>query len=74
MLARLFRYGRLAYRDGFVHLRRGRPTALPVDPVVWERMVGGGLSRARSKASPRLASPLLSQACGSRHLGRILRV
>jgi PRTRC genetic system ThiF family protein len=60
MLARLLRYGRLSYHGGFVNLRTGRTTALPVDPVVWERMVGGGLSHARSKASLRLASPLLS--------------
>jgi PRTRC genetic system ThiF family protein len=38
MLARLFRYGRLSYHGGFVNLRTGRATALPVDPVLWQRM------------------------------------
>ena len=38
MLARLFRYGRLSYHGGFVNLRTGRTTSLPVDPVVWQRM------------------------------------
>ena len=35
MLAQLFRYGRLSYHGGFVNLRAGRATALPVDPVIW---------------------------------------
>jgi len=38
MLARLFRYGRLSYHGGFVNLRTGRTTSLPVDPVLWHRM------------------------------------
>ena len=38
MLARLFRYGRLSYHGGFVNLRTGRTTSLPVDPVLWKRM------------------------------------
>jgi PRTRC genetic system ThiF family protein len=38
MLARLFRYGRLSYHGGFVNLRTGRTTSLPVDPVLWQRM------------------------------------
>jgi len=38
MLARLFRYGRLLYHGGFVNLRTGRTTSLPVDPVAWKRM------------------------------------
>jgi PRTRC genetic system ThiF family protein len=41
MLARLFRYGRLSYHGGFVNLRTGRTTPLPVDPVVWGRLCGG---------------------------------
>ncbi len=51
MLARLFRYGWLSYHGGFVNLRTGRTTALPVDPVGWRRICGGGLS-GRSKVSP----------------------
>ena len=38
MLARFFRYGRLSYHGGFVNLRTGRTTSLPVDPVLWQRM------------------------------------
>jgi len=38
MLARLFRYGRLSYHGGFVNLRTGRTTSLPVDPAQWQRM------------------------------------
>jgi hypothetical protein len=38
MLARLFCYGRLSYHGGFVNLRTGRTTSLPVDPVLWQRM------------------------------------
>ena len=38
MLARLFRYGRLSYHGGFVNLRNGRTTPLPVDPRIWARM------------------------------------
>ena len=38
MLARLFRYGQLSYHGGFVNLRTGRTTSLPVDPILWWRM------------------------------------
>lgn len=38
MLARLFRYGRLTYHGGFVNLRNGRTTPLPVDPRMWARL------------------------------------
>jgi PRTRC genetic system ThiF family protein len=38
MLARLFRYGSLSYHGGFVNLRTGRTTSLPVEPVLWQRM------------------------------------
>jgi len=60
MLARLFRYGRLSHHGGFVNLRTGRTTALPVDPVIWERVGGSGLNRTRSKVSPKQASHPLS--------------
>ena len=57
MLARLFRYGRLSYHGGFVNLRTGRTTSLPVDPVVWERMkLACGPSRTRNHARPRRMS------------------
>lgn len=39
MLARLFRYGRLSHHGAFLNLRNGRMSALPVDPVVWQRMI-----------------------------------
>ena len=42
MLARLFRYGRLNCRGGFVNLRNGRTTPIPIDPRVWARMQGSG--------------------------------
>jgi len=38
MLARLFRHGRLSYHGGFMNLRTGRTTSLPVDPALWQRM------------------------------------
>jgi len=60
MLARLFRYGRLSYHGGFVNLRTGRTTSLPVDPVVWERMKGTRLDCPGAKSRRRNASPLLS--------------
>jgi hypothetical protein len=46
MLARLFRYGRLSYHGGFVNLRTGRTTPLPVSPEVWKRMKRGAASSA----------------------------
>ncbi len=39
MLARLFRYGRLSYHGGFINIATGRTSSLPVDPVVWQRIV-----------------------------------
>jgi PRTRC genetic system ThiF family protein len=39
MLARLFRYGRLAYHGGFLNLVTGRMSSLPVDPSVWQRIM-----------------------------------
>jgi PRTRC genetic system ThiF family protein len=41
MLARLFRYGRLSYHGGFINLRNGRTTPIPIDPQVWVRMQAG---------------------------------
>jgi len=38
LLARLFRYGRIAYHGGFVNLATGRVTPLPVDPATWLRL------------------------------------
>jgi len=60
MIARLFRYGRLSYHGGFMNLRTGRTTALPVDPVVWKRMTVALLNRPGSKATRKNASHLLS--------------
>lgn len=50
MLARLFRYGWLSYHGGFVNLRAGRTTSLPVSPVVWRRMIAAQVHRPSSKA------------------------
>jgi len=38
LLARLFRYGRIAYHGGFVNLATGRVTPLPVDLATWLRL------------------------------------
>jgi PRTRC genetic system ThiF family protein len=37
MLARLFRYGKLAHHGGFFNAETGRMTALPVDPDLWRK-------------------------------------
>ena len=37
MLARLFRYGKLAHHGGFFNAVTGRMTALPVDPDLWRK-------------------------------------
>ena len=60
MLARLFRYGLLSYHGGFVNLRTGRTTSLPVDPAVWERMRGAQRDCPGAKARRRNVSRLLS--------------
>ncbi len=39
MLARLFRYGTIPYHGGFANFATGRTSSLPVDPVVWKRIV-----------------------------------
>jgi PRTRC genetic system ThiF family protein len=39
MLARLLRYGRLSYHGGFLNLVTGRMSSLPVDPIVWRRLM-----------------------------------
>jgi PRTRC genetic system ThiF family protein len=39
MLARLFRYGRLSHHGGFLNLVTGRMSSLPVDPIVWQRLM-----------------------------------
>jgi len=53
MLARLFRYGRLSYHGGFMNLRTGRTTALPVDPAVWGRMTAPRLDCPDAKSRRR---------------------
>jgi PRTRC genetic system ThiF family protein len=37
MLARLFRYGKLADHGAFFNAQTGRMTALPVDPCLWRK-------------------------------------
>ena len=37
MLARLFRYGKLAYHGGFFNAERGAISALPIDPQLWSK-------------------------------------
>jgi PRTRC genetic system ThiF family protein len=51
MLARLFRYARLAYHGGFVNLRTGRTAALPVDPATWARMRQQAIRRTKTERS-----------------------
>lgn len=38
LLARLLRYGSIGYHGGFVNLRTGQVSPLPVNPAVWSRM------------------------------------
>jgi PRTRC genetic system ThiF family protein len=38
MLARLFRYGKLCYRGGFLNAASGHLTGLAVDPQLWRRI------------------------------------
>lgn len=38
LLARLFRYSRVAYHGGFINLATGQVSPLPVNPAVWNRM------------------------------------
>jgi hypothetical protein len=37
MLARLLRYGKIAYHGGFYNAATGKLTALPVDPALWRK-------------------------------------
>jgi hypothetical protein len=60
MLARLFRYGRLTYHGGFVNLRTGCTTSLPIDPAVWERIKGAQRDSPGAKTRRRNVSRLLS--------------
>jgi PRTRC genetic system ThiF family protein len=60
MLARLFRYGRLSYHGGFVNLRTGRTTPLPVDPDVWERITEARRDCPSARVRSRNISRLLS--------------
>lgn len=46
MLARLFRYGELAYHGGFVNLQTGRLVPIPVSPEYWARTMGAGRKSA----------------------------
>jgi PRTRC genetic system ThiF family protein len=48
MLARFFRYGKLTYHGAFSNLATGRVSSLPVDPSVWQRIVGSNASSPRS--------------------------
>jgi PRTRC genetic system ThiF family protein len=47
MLARLFRYGKLAHHGGFFNAQTGQMVALPIDPQMWTR-----LRRRQSLGSP----------------------
>ncbi len=53
LLARLFRYGSIAYHGGFLNLRDGSSSRLPVDPDVWRRI-------SKRSATARLPSSRLS--------------
>src|SRR6266536_868596 len=57
MLARFFRYGRLAYHGGFVNLRTGRTTSLRVDPAIWQRMMMPPFDQRRSKTGKKVGTP-----------------
>lgn len=47
LIARLFRYGRIAYHGGFIDVAGVRSVPLPVEPKVWRRIRGRTHLRAR---------------------------
>jgi PRTRC genetic system ThiF family protein len=51
MLARLFRYGQLSYHGAFVNLRNGRTASLPVNPILWRRMMRSSSSSAHRRVN-----------------------
>jgi PRTRC genetic system ThiF family protein len=53
MLAQFFRRGRLAYHGGFLNLATGRVSALPLDPIQWERLALGDRTRRNKNVAKR---------------------
>jgi len=51
MLARLFRYGQLSYHGAFVNLCNGRTASLPVNPILWRRMMRSSSSSGRRRVN-----------------------
>jgi len=51
MLARLFRYGQLSYHGAFVNLCNGRTASLPVNPILWRRMMRPSSSSAHRRVN-----------------------
>lgn len=49
LLARLFRYGQTSYHGGFVDVATSRAVPLPIDPLLWRRVVR---RRAKTRAAP----------------------
>jgi len=54
MLARFFRYGKLASHGAFANLATGRVCPLPVDPALWGRIVNTNASTPRGKRNRRV--------------------
>jgi len=52
LLARLFRYGSITYHGGFVNLRDGWGSRLPVDPDVWRRIRKRSAAREQRASGP----------------------
>jgi hypothetical protein len=58
LLTRVFRYGSITYHGGFLNLRDGSGSRLPVDPDVWRRIRKRDAAgrQATSRLSPRTSS------------------
>jgi PRTRC genetic system ThiF family protein len=69
MLARLFRYSRIAYHGGFISLISGRCSSLPVDPALWQRMQEQNQNKIseRAKSLRRKAPKSLEAPCRNGH-------
>jgi PRTRC genetic system ThiF family protein len=48
LLARLFRYGQISHHGGFVDVANARCVPLPVDPLLWRRVI----RRAKARTAP----------------------
>lgn len=49
MLARLFRYGRLAFHGAYINLATGRTVSIPIDVKAWKRLAASVRQPARKR-------------------------